>query len=55
MRVMAKTAAGYDTLVNTTSDYRSREYRQVMSEALMDSCLRTGYIEMIPLDSAISA
>ena len=55
MRIMAKTAAGYDTLVTTISDYRNREYRQVMTEALMDSCLRTGYIQAIPQSSAKSA
>ena len=55
MRILARTDAGYDTIVSTESEYRSREYRQVMSDALMESCLRTGYITLIPASSAKSA
>ncbi len=44
MRILHDTTDGYQILITSRSDGRERTSEDYISRALVDSCLRTGYL-----------
>lgn len=56
VKIVAENAMGFEVVITRSTATSTKEYKDFISKALFDSCLRTGYLyEELPMEAVASA